>query len=162
VSGLRALVKGLGYIEMGISFVGFKPIDGHVEKKLAGNLNMLEEIAATKITRGFGALNRRLRIKAEFKEEWIDKAARQIQGSIYRYRCRMQFYRIYWTKKQYSSATTIQRVHRGKFGRRRAEAQRELQRAYLALSPYVVLIQRVIRGHKVRRLNVILAKRMRV
>jgi hypothetical protein len=42
VSGIKALVTGLGYIEMGLSFVGFKPVDDHIEKKLAGNMNMLQ------------------------------------------------------------------------------------------------------------------------
>ena len=161
VSGLKALVEGLGYIELGVSFVGFKPVDDHIEKKLAGNLCMLQEIAAQKITRGLGAVTKKLRIKAEFRDEWIDGAARKIQGAIYRYRCRLHFYWIYFEKKKQSCATNIQRVHRGKAGRRRAMSQRTLRAAYFARSKYVVCMQRVIRGHQVRRRSILLAKRMR-
>jgi hypothetical protein len=45
INGLNALVSGLDYVEKGISFMGFKPIDDHVDKKLTDNLNMVQGAA---------------------------------------------------------------------------------------------------------------------
>ena len=41
-SGLKTLILGLKYVEQSISFVGFKPIDEHVNKKLEEHLIMVK------------------------------------------------------------------------------------------------------------------------
>jgi hypothetical protein len=45
INGLNALVSGLDYVEKGISFMGFKPVDEHIEKKLADQLMMVQNAA---------------------------------------------------------------------------------------------------------------------
>lgn len=62
--------------------MGLKPTDGHIEKKLIASLDMIRESAAGKITRGFGAVNRKLKVKAEYKETQIDAAAKVMSLSL--------------------------------------------------------------------------------
>ncbi len=45
VNGLKAMVRGLKYVQMSVSFIGFHPIDSHVSKKLADHLDMLRDSA---------------------------------------------------------------------------------------------------------------------
>ena len=99
VAGLKALCTGLQYVELAISYVGLKPVNEHIEKKLNDQIDIINETAATTITRSMGAVNKRLRIKEEYHEERINNAARQIQGSMYRYKCRLHFYWIYIEKR---------------------------------------------------------------
>jgi hypothetical protein len=49
INGLNALVSGLDYVEKGVSFMGFRPVDAHVEKKLADHLDMVQNAAGTKL-----------------------------------------------------------------------------------------------------------------
>jgi hypothetical protein len=43
--GLEALIAGTPFVEKGLSFVGFKPVDGHVAIKLEGHLTMMQDEA---------------------------------------------------------------------------------------------------------------------
>ena len=45
INGLDALVSGMDYVEKGVSFMGFRPVDQHVEKKLADHLDMVQNAA---------------------------------------------------------------------------------------------------------------------
>ena len=45
INGLNALVSGIDYVEKGVSFMGFKPIDEHIEKKLHDHLMMVQNAA---------------------------------------------------------------------------------------------------------------------
>jgi hypothetical protein len=45
INGLNALISGIDYVEKGVSFMGFKPVDEHVEKKLHDHLMMVQNAA---------------------------------------------------------------------------------------------------------------------
>ena len=148
-------------MELAISYVGLKPKEGHIEKKLVDQIMIINDLAATTITRGFHAINKKLRIKAEYHHERQDKAARQITGSIFRYKHRLHFYWIWWNKKRQRSAITIQRVTRGITGRKIVAEMRAREAYFLAHASSALKIQRVYRGHKLRRNNKRLSRVMR-
>ncbi len=41
-NGINALIRGLKYVEAAISYIGFKPIDKHTEKKLSDQIDMIK------------------------------------------------------------------------------------------------------------------------
>lgn len=45
VNGLNAMISGISYVEKGVSFMGFKPVDAHVERKLHDHLMMVQNAA---------------------------------------------------------------------------------------------------------------------
>ena len=47
INGLNALISGLDYVEKGVSFMGFKPVDAHIERKLHDHLMMVQNAAGT-------------------------------------------------------------------------------------------------------------------
>lgn len=47
INGLNALCAGLDYVEKGVSFMGFRPVDEHIEKKLADHLAMVQGAAGS-------------------------------------------------------------------------------------------------------------------
>ena len=151
VAGLKALSSGLQYVELAVSYVGLKPVSEHIEKKLNDQIEFIYERAATTITRSMGNVNKRLRIKAEYHEERINKAASQIQGSFYRYKCRLHFYWIYIEKKQLAACKLIQRWARGCAGRAVATVIRGREAYFFINTPSAIQIQRVFRGHCTRK-----------
>lgn len=48
INGLNAMCAGLDYVEKGVSFMGFRPVDEHIEKKLADHLAMVQGAAGTR------------------------------------------------------------------------------------------------------------------
>ena len=90
-NGLKALIRGLKYVEAGSSFVGFKPKDKHVEQKINDYMSFLHNQAICIIRDGF---DKRQWQKLAFAHEVADRleeAALQIQQSYRSYRHRMFF-----------------------------------------------------------------------
>ena len=98
LNGLRALISGMNYVVEAQTFMGFRPMDEHVEKKLAGQLSMIREDAASKISthyRGFVTKREEDRVHALWHK---DKCARTIQNYISRYMMRLVFYYM-WKRR---------------------------------------------------------------
>ena len=106
--GLKAAVQGLPYVQLAESFFGFKPVDDHINRKLEGNILQIQETAAGVIGRAALSRQRIQKMRAEFEVLRRDKAARQLQGSVYRYKCRQHFYRICRAKLLFRRAKQIQ------------------------------------------------------
>jgi hypothetical protein len=97
-SGLRALITGNTYVTEAQTFMGFKPTDEHIERKLAGQLSMIRENAASKISHAYRSVVQRReedRIRAIVFQ---DRCARLIQNYMTRYMMRVRFYYI-WREK---------------------------------------------------------------
>ncbi len=149
--GLRALVEGLGFVEISQTFFGVKPVDEHVEKKLDANLDMIYDTAAKRIT---GLLHNNV-VKKEMKQTFMllkrDRSAAIIQEYMHRYTCRQHFYKQWYNKRIFYASSTIQRVWRGIWGRDKADLQKDVMHEFWKNAPCAVDIQRCFRGHKVRR-----------
>lgn len=92
LSGVRALVSGLHCVEEAHSFVGFKPVDQHVERKLLRQLHMLHEAAALSIQRASKTMTRKRTVIAQYQAERLHRAARLLTRVIRAYGKRMHFY----------------------------------------------------------------------
>lgn len=160
-NGLNALIRGLHFVEPAISFIGFKPIDHHIDMKLNKQLHMIvahekhAAIQAEKIRRRDEA------IKKEEYRELTDKSVRRIQRTMFQFSCRMRFYRMWMTRTRLEAAIAIQRLFRGIVGRSLAKLRREEHMKFLSLFRYAVMIQKLVRGHECRKRNRQVAKAMR-
>ena len=142
-NGLNAIISGLKYVEAGITFVGFKPIDKHIELKLQHQKHYLETNAIEIITNGFEKRRKFKEQKIIDKMKRLEKAARLIQEVFYRYRCRQYFYDIWYKKKRIWNAINIQRVWRGSVGRKRGREIVAFNKEFQSKRKYAVLIQKV-------------------
>jgi hypothetical protein len=103
------ICSGLKYVEAGITFIGFKPKDKHIEEKLSDHMKFLKETAMDIISNGF---ERRKLYKENLilsKEKKINDYAKVIQGAFYRYRHRIYFYDIWIAKRHVSCGLVLQR-----------------------------------------------------
>jgi hypothetical protein len=92
INGLRSLITGLQYVVEAKTYVGFKPMDEHLEKKLMGQLNLIYDTGARKITQAYHQMIER-REESRLREiERRDKSARIIQNYLSRYMLRVRFY----------------------------------------------------------------------
>lgn len=73
-----------------------------------------------------------------------------IKGYLKRYCMRMFFYHKWRAKHLQGSATAIQRLNRGRLGRRRAHMRKLEVLRFLSLGPQATHIQRVTRAHLCR------------
>jgi hypothetical protein len=92
-------------------------------------------------------------MREEFKIIKANDCAKTLCAYMYRYKCRMHFYRMYLTKRLHYAATTLQRIHRGIVGRARGAKQRAYMNHFRANTPSAKMIQAAFRGHKVRRIR---------
>lgn len=153
INGLQALITGLKYVEPGISFFGFKPIDKHIEKKLNGHLQMLYRDVIKKIEE---EQTRKQKIEDEYNrklESHQNKAATFIQRRMYAYSRRMYFYRLWKARTFRESVALIQRIFRGFRGRRKVKKRKADKIYFLSLSVYAIKLERVVRGHLARQNN---------
>jgi hypothetical protein len=150
-NGLKALIQGLKYVEAGISFFGFKPIDRHVEKKLADQMNMLRETEIKRLNDELDMKSQEIKTRKRAEKQRLNNAAKVIQGALYRYSCRMYYYDIWWGKHKIECAVTVQRVYRGYIGRHKSTDLRRDRRLFLSKSPQAVIIQSLGRGYIARR-----------
>ena len=103
-NGLKALIEGLKYVDPGVSFMGFKPKDKHIEQKLLDRYNFIRGHAIEIIRTGLvNNRMRKLRI-AEMEVERINNAARLLQHTLIRYRRRLFFYNIWLDKHRVTCA----------------------------------------------------------
>lgn len=147
VNGLNSLILGMDKVMLAKSYVGFKPVDGHVEKRLEGHLAMIKDQALTHIK----TEKKKERLKREMKErhlrEYTVKAADTIKRTMYAYKLRMGFWRMWQERKQAEGSITLQRVWRGIVGRKRFSVKWADYQYFLAHAPQAVCIQRWVRGH---------------
>ncbi len=161
VNGLNALVRGMDKVELASSYVGIKPVDNHVEKKLTGHIDMIKDDAITHIKKE----KKKERVKRELKErhlrEYMKSASNTIKRYMYAYHLRMGFYRIWQENRHHSGATTLQRLWRGILGRGRYKVLYEKWQLFLAHAPQAICMQRWVRGHHARVHNPLVAQAMR-
>lgn len=153
VTGINALIQGLGYIEPAISFMGFKPVDKHVEKKLDGQLAMIEYTALKKIQDEMDAIKKAQEEADEARHNLLNGSAHRIQLNFRAYMCRMVYWRIWRNRMKHSGALFFQRVWRGFQGRRRFARKWKERAEFLAKAVYAFSIQRIVRGHLARKHN---------
>mmetsp|Transcript_21048 Transcript_21048/g.35302 ORF Transcript_21048/g.35302 Transcript_21048/m.35302 type:complete len:1089 (-) Transcript_21048:242-3508(-) len=147
VNGLNAMVEGLDYVEKGVSFMGFKPIDEHIDKKLNDHLKMVQE-AAGKLRREQLALQQKRELEEEAaRVKHLNSSAQVIQAYMGRYKKRMHFYRLWRLRVSIACASNIQRVFRGYKGRERAYIKHLAREAFRANAPYAILCQKHARGY---------------
>ncbi len=150
MNGLDHLVRGLDYVEKGITFMGFKPIDQHVEKKLDDNLKMIKRSVTKRMEEEARLKREREQNEIEAYDKKINHAASVIQSYIRRYTKRMYFYGLWRLRLKRAGALTIQRVYRGYRGRIRAFYRKIEVAEFLANTPYAIIVQRNVRGHLCR------------
>jgi hypothetical protein len=147
VNGLKAVVQGLKYVQMSHSFVGFLPIDTHIEQKLTNHVHHIRDSAIEHIATG---LKQRAKKKA-MKEKHVDKirnrAASTIQAYMFRYCRRMRFYALWRQRVRNASAMMIQKFARGKLARNLFKCLQHELALFLLNTPYALRIQKVVRGH---------------
>lgn len=150
VKGLKALIHGLKYVQMGVSFLGFRPIDDHVDKKLTDHVKMIRDSAIDIIREGLDKRRKKEQMKQEHMDFLRERAAHCIQGCWARYLKRMPFYRMWRERIQRESTLLIQRIWRGSRGRVKRDKRKSDLAAFLALTPYALMMQKVVRGHVTR------------
>jgi len=147
VNGLHALLQGLpkGVHEAAVSFFGLRPADHGLARRLeqqlrAAELRREEEAMAVEKER---LLIEQMRVEAE--ERHINRAASLVAQYIFRYKLRQGFYRKWQWRLRQGAAGLLQRLHRGRVGRRIAKGLRLLRQRFLSLSPYALKIQKNVR-----------------
>jgi len=161
VAGLEALIQGMRLVERALTFVGFKPADAHVERKLQGHLDMLKATAAEHVKKEKKA-ERAARLERErLYHESLLHGATCIKRYMGGYAKRMVFYRTWKHRVAVASAGLIQRVFRGGVGRTLFNIKKADWLRFLANAPYAVLMQKCIRGHRVRVHNPLVSQSMR-
>ena len=161
VKGIKAIVQGKGYIEMGVSFLGFQPVDEHVEKKLSGHLVMLREMAEQEIRDNERRIKREEEERQRKRAELEFKSCVALQKCMWRYHLRMGFWRMWQERRRQEGATSMQRVFRGTLGRAIFREKLAQRRFFLANTPSALKIQRTVRGHIARVHNPLVARAMR-
>lgn len=161
ISGLRQLISGLKYVEEAQTYLGFKPIDEHVDKKLSDQLFMIKDQAATIIGRNIHAMTNRIKTKKEYELARIDNAARVLQRALGSYRLRLKFYYIWKNKKGWLGSMLIQRIWRGFKGRKKAKQRKQEHLDMLARIPHIIKIQKIFRSVVCRKHNKYIAQAIR-
>jgi hypothetical protein len=95
ISGIRALVMGLKFVVEAVSFVGFKPLDAHIELKLMNQLQMIHTAAAVTIQKTVKAVKMKVQVKAQYAYDRRNHAAQVIQRSIRSYGRRLGFFHLW-------------------------------------------------------------------
>lgn len=161
VNGLNSLIHGMDKVELARSYVGFKPVDNHVEKRLEGHLAMIKDDAIQHIKKE----KKKERLKRESKEKYLReytvKAADTIKKYMYGYKLRMGFWRIWQERRRLEGAITLQRLWRGILGRAIFKVKWDDYQYFLAHAPQAICIQRWVRGHHDRVHSPLVAQAMR-
>lgn len=148
--GLKALVQGLEYVEMGLTFIGFKPIDAHVEQKLTDHLNCVHDLAIKHITHMQSEKKRKEDIQQQYLNDRRCHACDTIKQYMGRYLKRLYFYHKWRKRVSLSSVCLVQRVYRGYRGRLLANVRNIERDIFYSRSPTAILMQKVVRGHLCR------------
>lgn len=161
MNGVDHLVKGLQYVEKAITFLGFKPIDHHTEAKLANALKMV-------VTRDSKAAEaERLALLAKEAEEEANRAriahnaVCTLQAYLFRYKCRMHFFRLWRLRVHTTCVSLLQRVYRGYRGRCKAIVRRGEVAEFRSKSPFALKIQKTVRAYLCRLKHDFVSKRIR-
>jgi hypothetical protein len=147
VNGLKAVVAGLKYVQMSQSFIGFLPIDKHVELKLTNHVHHIRDSAIGHIADGLKKRAKKQAMKDKHLESIRNRAASLIQAYMFRYCRRMRFYVLWRHRVHNESAMMIQKFARGMIARRRCEQLRHELHLFLLNAPSALRIQKIVRGH---------------
>lgn len=109
INGMKALVKGLKYVQLGVSFMGFRPLDQHIEQKMEDHLHMIRDSAIDLIRDGLEKRKAKEDMKAAHLVQIRDQAARRIQRVMKGYCARMPYYRM-WRKRVYNDMVMLVQV----------------------------------------------------
>jgi hypothetical protein len=151
VNGINAIIRGLRYVETATSFLGFKPIDKHIEKKLNDQMKMIRRQEVEQ-QRYLEHSQQEAEIQAQADCKALEeKSALIIQRQIAMYSCRMRYYKMWQCRERNRQATAIQRIFRGMQGRQEYHYHRQKLHAFLRLAPYATNIQRIVRGFLCRK-----------
>jgi len=150
VKGLKAIVAGKPYIELAVSFMGFRPVDEHVERKLSGHLVMLRDMAEQEVRDTEKRLKREEDERRMKRHQLEYKSCVTLQQYMYRYKCRMILYRLWQERRRHDAAINIQRIARGVGGRETYRKRHAKRAFFLANTPSALKIQRTVRGHMAR------------
>jgi hypothetical protein len=145
-NGLENLIMGLQFVEKAISFVGFKPVDSYLEILLENRLKMIVSRDAIEYEQQMKRRAEEEKERNAAEEKRIFLAAKLIQEYMFRYKKRMFYYRLWQLRIRKQAILTLQRVYRGYVGRKRAIVAKEEFGAFLAMTPYALLLQCHIRG----------------
>ena len=148
--GLKALIEGLKFVELAVSFFGFKPKDQYIEKRMTDHLNMIQDSAVQLIKDGLDKRKKKKKLLEDFYEERKTKAADTIKQYFARYVCRMYWYRKWQVRLSNEHAVFIQRCYRGYKGRSKASVAKGIYLLFIANTPYAIKMQKCVRGHLVR------------
>ncbi|RYG65258.1 hypothetical protein EON64_12300 [archaeon] len=162
MNGLEHLVRGLGgYVEAATTFLGFKPVDQHVEKKLADALKVIN-------TRDYIVEEKRKVEQYRREEEErlqyerrLNAAALLVQQYIFRYTRRMHFFHLWRDRVKRCSVLLVQRVYRGFKGRCRGHARHLEVLDFLNKSPYALKIQKTVRAFLCRKKHAFVSQKVR-
>ena len=161
VAGLDALIQGVNMVERAYSFVGFRPAESHVEKKLQAHLDMIENTFIEHVKKE----KKKDRARRELRESMLIERELNSVACIKRYLSgyhkRMDFYRTWKHRCAMEAANLIQRVFRGNFGREIFRKKRTAWRKFIANTPYAISMQKVMRGHHVRVHHPLVSQSMR-
>lgn len=92
MTGLRSLIQGLQYVIEAKTYMGFKPQDEHIEKKLSNQLFMIRDTAAQKISSAYRKMMNQREQNKLMEMIKINKSAKIIQNYLSRYMMRVRFY----------------------------------------------------------------------
>jgi hypothetical protein len=161
VNGLNALIEGLVYVVKGISFMGFRPKDEHIEKKLSDQLNAINNYESVMLQKQLVQQNNEERRIQQERFVLENKSASIITDYIHRYRLRMHFYRAWRRRLAINAALLVQRLFRGFHGRILALQARKEREHFQMLWPYALIIQQHTRGHLCRLKNARISRTIR-
>lgn len=150
VNGLNALIEGLDYVEAGVTFMGFKPIDAHVALKLNTHLERMQSDAIKLIRDGKLRQQTKLERDRQNRDQYLNSKASIIQTYMYRYKLRMIYYHMWRSRVEKEKALLLQRVYRGYRGRLIGHQYRAEYELFLLSSPEAMKIQRNVRGYLCR------------
>ena len=140
----------MNQVTLAQSFVGIRPVDNHVEKRLQGHLDMIKDDAILHIKKEKKKDRAKRAMKEKALHEFTIKCADTIKRYMYSYKLRMGFYRMWQQRLKKEGSITLQRVWRGILGRNRFNILMAKWKAFLSKAPYAIKIQKSVRGHHVR------------
>lgn len=151
MNGVKELIRGLKYVTEAQSYLGFRPVDEHIDKKLSDQLVFQHNAAARRIQETYKTALTMREYRTVYETERQRKAALVIQQYFQSLKQKLKFYRLLMDKKMNTASITIQRVWRGVLGCKRAAKRMEFLVNRRKFTPIVLVIQKCYRGHTSRR-----------
>lgn len=161
VASLDALILGLNCVEKSTSFVGFRPIESHIEMKLQGHLEMLTNTFIQHVKKEKKKDRERRELREIMLIEREINSSNTIKRYMFGYKLRQGFYRMWQDRRRSGGSLFIQRVWRGILGRMKFNIKMTEWKRFVANTPYAIKMQKCVRGHHDRVHNPLVAQAMR-